>query len=80
MPWISFESTSFIVLNIVGGFLAEIALLLIHTGWKFIDKRLNRRMAVRDLREFFQGWGKRRRKMPQTYHSRLLPTNGGFSA
>ena len=48
------------------GIIAGIALLLIQTGWKFIDKRLNRRMAVRDLREFFQGWGKRRRKMPQT--------------
>ena len=56
MPWISFESTSSIVLNIVGGFLAGIALILVQTGWKFIDRRLNRRVAVRDLREFFQGW------------------------
>ena len=56
MPWISFDSTSSIALNIVGGFLAGIALILIQTGWKFIDRRLNRRVAVRDLREFFQGW------------------------
>ena len=56
MPWISFESTSSIVLNIVGGFLAGVALILIQTVWKFIDRRLNRRVAVRCLREFFQGW------------------------
>ena len=56
MPWISFESTSSIVLNIVGGFLAGIALILIQTGWKFIDKRLNRRVAVRNFREFFRDW------------------------
>ena len=56
MPWISFDSTSSIALNIVGGFLAGIALILVQTGWKFIDRRLNRRVAVRDLREFFQGW------------------------
>ena len=56
MPWISFDSTSSIALNIVGGFLAGIALILIQTGWKFIDRRLNRMVAVRDLREFFQGW------------------------
>ena len=56
MPWNSFESTLPIVLNIVGGFLAGIALILIQTGWKFIDRRLNRRVAVSDLREFFQGW------------------------
>ena len=56
MPWISFDSTSSIALNIVGGFLAGMALILIQTGWKFTDRRLNRRVAVRDLREFFQGW------------------------
>ena len=56
MPWISFESTSSIVLNIVGGFLAGIALILVQTGWKFVDRRLNRRVAVRKLRKFFQGW------------------------
>ena len=50
MPWNSFESTLPIVLNIVGGFLAGIALILIQTGWKFIDRRLNRRVAVSDLR------------------------------
>ena len=62
MPWISFESTSSIVLNVVGGFLAGIALLLIQTGWKFIRKRRKRRVGVRDLREFFQGWEKETEK------------------
>ena len=56
MPWISFDSTSSIALNIVGGFLAGMALILIQTGWKFIVRMRNRRVAVRILRGFFQGW------------------------
>ena len=56
MPWDTLGSTSSIVLNIVGGFLAGIALLSIQQGWKFIDKRLNRKVAVRNFREFFQDW------------------------
>ena len=56
MPWDTLGSTSSIVLNIVGGFLAGIALLSIQQVWKFIDKRLNRRVAVRNFREFFQDW------------------------
>ena len=56
MPWISFDSTSSIVLNIVGGLLAGIALILIQTGWKFIEKRRKRGVAIIKLREFFQGW------------------------
>ena len=56
MPWDTSGSTSSIVLNIVGGFLAGIALLSIQQGWKFIDKRLNRRVAVRVFREFLQDW------------------------
>ena len=56
MPWDTSGSTSSIVLNIVGGFLAGIALLSIQQGWKFIDKRLNRKVAVRNFREFFQDW------------------------
>ena len=56
MPWDTLGPTSSIVLNIVGGFLAGIALLSIQQGWKFIDKRLNRKVAVRNFREFFQDW------------------------
>ena len=36
--------------------LAGIALLSIQQGWKFIDKRLNRKVAVRNFRAFFQDW------------------------
>ena len=56
MPWDTLGSTSSIFLNIVGGFLAGIALLSIQQGWKFIDKRLNRKVAVRNFRAFFQDW------------------------
>ena len=56
MPWDTLGSTSSIFLNIVGGFLAGISLLSIQQGWKFIDKRLNRRVAVRVFREFLQDW------------------------
>ena len=56
MPWDTLGSTSSIFLNIVGGFLAGIALLSIQQGWKFIDHRLNRRVAVRVFREFLQDW------------------------
>ena len=56
MPWDTLGSTSSIVLNIVGGFLAGIALLSIQQVWQFIDKMLNRRVAVRNFREFFQDW------------------------
>ena len=56
MPWETLGSTSSIFLNIIGGFLAGIALLSIQQGWKFIDKRLNRRVAVRVFREFLQDW------------------------
>ena len=56
MPWDTLGSNSSIFLNIVGGFLAGVALLSIQQGWKFIDKRLNRRVAVRVFREFLQDW------------------------
>ena len=56
MPWETLGSTSSIFLNIIGGFLAGIALLSIQQGWKFIEKRLNRRVAVRVFREFLQDW------------------------
>ena len=56
MPWDTLGSTSSIFLNIVGGFLAGISLLSIQQGWKFIDKRLNRRVSVRVFREFLQDW------------------------
>ena len=56
MPWETLGSTSSIFLNIIGGFLAGIALLSIQQGWKFIDKRLDRRVAVRVFREFLQDW------------------------
>ena len=58
MPWDSPDVTSSILLNIVGGFLAGIALLLLQFGWKFVDKRLNRKAAVRSLRRFLQVWEK----------------------
>ena len=56
MPWDSLDANSAIVLNILGGFLAGIAVLSLQQGWNFIDRRLNRRVAVRILKEFFQGW------------------------
>ena len=62
MPWISPDSTSAILLNIVGGFLAGMALILLQFGWRFIDKRLNRRMAVRKIRKFLQVWEEETRK------------------
>ena len=62
MPWNWPDATSTILLNIVGGFLAGIALLLVQFGWKFIDKRLNRRVAVRNLRKFLQVWEEETRK------------------
>ena len=56
MPWISFESTSSIVLNIVGGFLAGIALLLVQSGWKVFNHWRDRRAAVTNTRKFFRDW------------------------
>ncbi len=62
MPWNFPDATSSILLNIAGGFLAGIALLSLQFEWRFIDKRLNRRVAVRDLRSFLEVWEKETRK------------------
>ena len=59
---ISPDATSSILLNIARGFLAGIALLSFQFGWRFIDKRLNRRVAVRKLRSFLEVWEKETRK------------------
>ena len=62
MPWNSPDAISSVLLNIVGGFLAGIALLSLQFGWRFIDKRLNRRAAVKSLRRFLEVWEKETRE------------------
>ena len=50
------DSAAPIILNIVGGFLAGIALLLCQSVWHLISKWIHRRATVELIRRFFGDW------------------------
>ena len=56
MPCNSMDATASIVLNIVGGLLAGIALLLCQSGWHLISKWRDRRATIALIRQFFRDW------------------------
>ena len=56
MLWDCMDTTAPVILNIVGGFLAGIALLLCQSVWYLISKWRDRRATIARVRKFFRDW------------------------